>query len=828
MLPSLEMVALEFVYENACGVIAWMVSCFDISKKSWWSDFFEWLRPDGTWSSSMARGLWPRKRTPWEKLKILFWERADMWLDHVVDYWVIYFFFVCIFYIIRKRIGRLIWTEYDSQKARNEKGVYNVGFWKRDGASRVGSAGAYSSRPNSSNYEESTRDNANKRFNVLQLDVVKNKFRSQEMPETNKERKVISDKLDNNNSIFALGSVGKSKEDGDKSQGDGIVKLEIPKKKHATVTNYFQNTAAPPPNFDPSVSDIESWSIKFNLYAQLFNVESRYDLLLSSVVDECAKKIVSCVSRECKNSYEAAIEMLRNCYKKASKSCVERQHEFTRRTQKPQENLYHFAAELLVLAKEAYPNSTKQSIDEYAKEQFLRGIRSDKIKENLAFSKAQDLQSLLDEGRRAETCLERLEWSKNNEWQQGSYRRPFEKKTRFNVPENAGEEDDSKKLPQRVPQEKIQPVVNNNSTHYSQPNRSFSNTFVSTPPAARTRSNSNEQPKNRDAWLDSIVCHKCGVKGHFSRNCKSEVKQEVTGQQNCINEQSTKNRIVGKCYVNDQIVSFLLDTGADRTIMNADVAKKLGVKPSKNAQTQPLLAANSTPLKTRGIAYVKLVLGGETKTQVVEVVEDLSMDFIIGMDYLVRHSRMRRLINCMKWVCSEKHKIGNITYNIGLQTNSSDAPESREKRNDMENSCNRSVPNRREIKKTGKLNKTIDICVSISEEKEYCEGQLVIWREKAEKIASEISAVGNRDVTQTSAVEHVIELDPVDTKPIRQKIRKIPENKKAEVRKMLDDMLANNMIRESNSPWLTPIHLVGKPDGSIRMTPDYRRLNQVT
>ena len=743
MLPSLEMVALEFIYENMCGVVAWMVSCFNISEKSWWSSFFEWLKPDGTWSSYVARGLGLRKRTPLEKLKILFWERTEMWLDHVVDFWLIYFFLVCIFCLIRKKIGRLIWTVYDSQKAGNEENSCNVSVWQRGVIGRVGSARAYASGTDNTNYKESAGNDSNKGVGLLQL---KQRFRSQEMPETKKERKVIFDNLKNDNSIFALGSgsVGRSKEDGDgdKPRVDDIVRLEVPKKKHATVTNYFQNTAAPPPNFDPNVSDIDSWSIKFNLYAQLFNVESRYDLLLSSVVDECAKKIASCVSRECKNSYEAAMEMLRNCYKKASKSCVERQHEFTRRTQKPQENLYHFAAELLVLAKEAYPNSTKQSIDEYAKEQFLRGIRNDKIKENLAFSRAQDLQSLLDEGRRAETCLERLEWSKNNEWQSGTYRRNFEKKTRFNVPET-GEESDSQKSPQRVPQEKVQPVVrsnSNNNTHNTQSDasRSFSNTFVSTPPPVRMRSDSSET-KDRDSWLNSIVCHKCGIKGHLSRNCKTEAKQEASGQQNCINEQSTKNRIMGKCHINNQIVSFLLDTGADRTIMSADVAKKLGIKPSKNAQTQPLLAANSTPLKTRGVAYVKLALGGETRTQIVEVVDDLSMDFIIGMDYLMRHSRMRRLINCMKWVCSEK-------YNSG--------PESNKNNKNMKKNGSGMVPNKKDPANTkGKFNKNIDICNSISDDKEYSEDKLVIWREKAEKIASEISAVGNRDVTQTSAVE---------------------------------------------------------------------------
>eukprot|EP00918_Siedleckia_nematoides_P052324 GHVU01114360.1.p2 GENE.GHVU01114360.1~~GHVU01114360.1.p2 ORF type:complete len:222 (+),score=15.43 GHVU01114360.1:911-1576(+) len=67
-----------------------------------------------------------------------------------------------------------------------------------------------------------------------------------------------------------------------------------------------------------------------------------------------------------------------------------------------------------------------------------------------------------------------------------------------------------------------------------------------------------------------------------------------------------------------------------------------------------------------------------------------------------------------------------------------------------------------------------------------------------------------------------------DAQPIKQRHRRIPPAMFQEVRQHLKDMLNAGVIRESFSPFASPLVLVKKKDGTLRLCVDYRMVNQKT
>ena len=79
---------------------------------------------------------------------------------------------------------------------------------------------------------------------------------------------------------------------------------------------------------------------------------------------------------------------------------------------------------------------------------------------------------------------------------------------------------------------------------------------------------------------------------------------------------------------------------------------------------------------------------------------------------------------------------------------------------------------------------------------------------------------------RTNMMQHRISVKE-DVQPIRQMPYRLPHAYRELVRKELDEMEDEGIIEKSTSEWASPIVLVGKNDGTMRMCIDFRRLNEV-
>ncbi|GBM70266.1 Retrovirus-related Pol polyprotein from transposon 297 [Araneus ventricosus] len=82
------------------------------------------------------------------------------------------------------------------------------------------------------------------------------------------------------------------------------------------------------------------------------------------------------------------------------------------------------------------------------------------------------------------------------------------------------------------------------------------------------------------------------------------------------------------------------------------------------------------------------------------------------------------------------------------------------------------------------------------------------------------------DVDHCNMTQHRINTG--DHPPIKQYPRCLPLARKEEADHLVKDMLGNGIIEESSGPWVSPIVLVKKKDGSTRFCVDYRKLNEIT
>ena len=89
-----------------------------------------------------------------------------------------------------------------------------------------------------------------------------------------------------------------------------------------------------------------------------------------------------------------------------------------------------------------------------------------------------------------------------------------------------------------------------------------------------------------------------------------------------------------------------------------------------------------------------------------------------------------------------------------------------------------------------------------------------------------VFAKHDKDLGCTDLIEHHIPL--LDEIPVRQRYRRIPPSQYEEVKNHIKQLVEAQVVRESCSPYASPLVLVRKKDGTLRLCVDYRLLNAKT
>ena len=91
---------------------------------------------------------------------------------------------------------------------------------------------------------------------------------------------------------------------------------------------------------------------------------------------------------------------------------------------------------------------------------------------------------------------------------------------------------------------------------------------------------------------------------------------------------------------------------------------------------------------------------------------------------------------------------------------------------------------------------------------------------------ADVFALDSSELGTTQLVTHSISTG--QHLPIKQRVRRTPFALRKKVDELVEEMLDQDVVEPSESPWASPVVLVQKKDGGARFCVDYRKLKQIT
>lgn len=299
--------------------------------------------------------------------------------------------------------------------------------------------------------------------------------------------------------------------------------------------------------------------------------------------------------------------------------------------------------------------------------------------------------------------------------------------------------------------------------------------------------NCGENHLARDCIKRRLQCMLCKRLGHSAAQCqKKKNKQSINEITSGENKENMFNKTA---LINGHKIKCLLDSGSECSVMRISVARRIHL----DVQNK-----NVTVLK----CFMGYMVSSNLKVRVCLTIEEARVDvtLIILEDHLLKHD----LIVGRDFMTNENVIMVKNKNKLSL----------------------RSLPplniDSLDIVEPGESKINADI---INFGDRMLKSQQLMVVELLREYKDCISFHFN-DLGKTTSVEMHIKCttdEPIVYRPYRMSM-----HEKGILRSLINDLLQNNIIRESTSPYASPVLLVKKKTGDYRMCVDYRRLNAVT
>ena len=298
--------------------------------------------------------------------------------------------------------------------------------------------------------------------------------------------------------------------------------------------------------------------------------------------------------------------------------------------------------------------------------------------------------------------------------------------------------------------------------------------------------------------------------------------------------------IKGRAIFNETLVDYLCDGGADLTIIN----KRLFEKIKSQAQYTVLepylgkrLSSCTSNITVVGmIKLKKCIVDPQTILRDIEIIvtdHSATHECLLGRDILYRVPKLREHMEAMKRAVNSWSNqlddfsepkahvdVQRIEMKALICSLSTQVEETYWKANGETTALN-SMSNETEATDSGAEATNIE---AVEKAKRMDSVRNTVQHELEKQSDGSLQEL---QPYKNARVAFKIRLLDANTRPIKCRIRPLAFHLKAKVKATLKEQEAAGIIRKSYSEWGSALRVVHKPDGTVRITVDYKPLNKI-